>query len=104
MMQIQIKKLVAQCMSEAKHCNKLSKELLLLRTEVQQVVTKCKKWRVNYKLVFYLKEDQRHLATMVILAQVTVMHIVSTNKFFLVYRVTLKHYFDSYGLKHLDSS
>ena len=76
MMQIQIKKLVAQCMSEAKHCNKLSKELLLLRTEVQQVVIKCKKWRVNYKLVFYLKEDQRHLATMVILAQVTVMHIV----------------------------
>ena len=79
MMQIQIKKLVAQCMSEAKHCNKLSKELLLLRTEVQQVVTKCKKWRVNYKLVFYLKEDQRHLATIVILAQVTVMHIVSTH-------------------------
>ena len=80
MMQIQIKKLVAQCMSEAKHCNKLSKELLLLRTEVQQVVTKCKKWRVNYyKLVFYLKEDQRHLVTMVILAQVAVMHIVSTH-------------------------
>ena len=56
MMQIQLKKLVAHCMSEAKHCNKLSKELLLSRTEVQQlqVVTKCKKWRVSYKLASVL--------------------------------------------------